>query len=109
MNLLVAVGAMGPSAPSRVGSILRMERSTVSRNLAPLLDAGWLAADSGDAGRVREVRLTSAGERVLERILPKWRAAQAEASKRLGKEGVAAIRRLGAQLDRTESKSPEAQ
>lgn len=98
VNLLVAIGALGPSAPSRVGSVLHMERSTVSRNLAPLIESGWLAADSSDAGRVRGVHLTSAGERVLERILPKWRAVQTETAKRLGKEGVAAIRRLGEQL-----------
>lgn len=107
VNLLVAIGALGPSAPSRVGSILRMERSTVSRTLAPLIESGWLVAETGDAGRVREVRLTPAGERILERILPKWRAAQAETAKRLGKEGVAALRRLGEQLGPTRGEPSE--
>jgi DNA-binding MarR family transcriptional regulator len=95
VNLLVAVGALGRTRPSRLGGRLSMERSTVSRNLKALLDAGWLRAEGTDAGRVRTVELTPAGRARVVALLPAWRKAQAEAAQALGESGVAAIHRLG--------------
>lgn len=102
LGLLVAVGMLGNTSPQKLGSVLSLERSTVSRNLAPLIANGWLEAKTGDAGRVRGVRLTRAGERVLARVLPSWRRAQAEVARELGQAGVAALHRLG-DLRRTAS------
>lgn len=98
LNVLGAVGALGSATPSRIGAVLSMERSTVSRNLVPLLEAGWLAAESTEAGRIRSVELTAAGLKAIERILPAWRKAQAQAEQALGEPGVAALHKLGAAL-----------
>ncbi len=98
MNILVFVGKQGPCPPAVVGQMLQMERSTVSRNLRPMLERGWLAAETHDAGHLREVRLTARGRKELEAALPAWREAQAEAEKLLGAGGTQAVRTLGDRL-----------
>ena len=92
VNLMAAAGKIGPCAPSKLGSVLQLERSTVSRNLERLLDAGWMHAVASDAKGIREVGLTASGRRKIESILPQWRLAQREASKLLGEPGVKAIK-----------------
>lgn len=91
VNLLAALGTAGPCPPSRLGEVLQLERSTVSRNLRLLLDRGWIEAVSSDAKGVREVALTGAGLTQLESVLPAWRQAQQAAARLLGTDGVAAI------------------
>jgi DNA-binding MarR family transcriptional regulator len=92
INLMAAAGKLGPCAPSKLGAVLQLERSTVSRNLDRLLDAGWMQAVSSDAKGIKEVGLTASGRRKIESILPQWREAQKQAKALLGESGVAAVR-----------------
>lgn len=94
VNLLAALGKAGPCSPARVGDVLQLDRSTVSRNLALLLKHGWIEAVSSDAKGVREVALTSAGRRKIQAVMPDWRRAQGEAAELLGTKGVDGIRTL---------------
>lgn len=94
VNLLAALEEVGPCAPSRIGDVLQLERSTVSRNLNLLLSHGWVEAISGDARGIREVGLTRAGQAKLDAVLPDWRRAQREAETLLGTTGVQAIREI---------------
>ena len=88
ISLMAVLGKVGPCPPSRLGEVLQLERSTVSRNLEILLRNGWVQADSSDAKGVREVSLTAAGRQKLASVMPAWRRAQAEASRLLGDVGV---------------------
>ena len=92
LNLMAALGKLGPCAPTRLGEVLQLERSTVSRNLDALLRNGWIEAVSSDAKGVREVALTSRGLKKVESVLDDWRSAQEEASRLLGEDGVRAVR-----------------
>ena len=58
---------------------LDLEKSTLSRNLERMVAAGWIDDASGATGNTRQLRLASAGERVIERASPAWRAAQRQA------------------------------
>jgi DNA-binding MarR family transcriptional regulator len=91
VNLLAALGKLGPSAPSRLGQVLQLERSTVSRNLDILLENGWVRAVSSDDKGVKEVALTAAGRKKIESLMEAWRGAQKEAAKFLGEDGVRAV------------------
>jgi DNA-binding MarR family transcriptional regulator len=94
VNLLAALGKAGACSPSRLGALLQLERSTVSRNLDRLLDAGWIEAVSSDAKGVKDVALTPAGRHKIESVMPHWRAAQQEAATLLGAAGVQAVRSI---------------
>lgn len=76
---------------------LGMDRSTLSRDLKPLSEAGWIESAPGEDARQRLLRITAAGRAVIERAMPLWRRAQDEIDQGLGADGIAA---LHAQLDR---------
>ena len=98
VNLLAALGKVGPCSPTRVGDVLQLERSTVSRNLSLLLRQGWIEAVSSDAKGVREVALTSSGRKKIKAVMPEWRRAQKEAAQLLGVGGVHAVRTLASSV-----------
>lgn len=61
----------------RMARQLGVERTTLTRNLKPLLDRRWIVI-SGDAdGRKRFVEITPKGRAVAKAALPAWRRAQA--------------------------------
>jgi len=83
-NLLVAL-AQAPSVPlSRLARAMVMDRTTLTRNLAPLLRRGLVAESGAPDKRVRSYALTAQGRRVLARALPGWRAAQTQILGALG-------------------------
>ncbi len=92
VNLMAALGKLGPCSPTRLGEVLQLERSTVSRNLDALLRNRWIEAVSSDAKGVREVALTKRGLEKVESVLVAWRSAQKEAAKLLGEDGVRAVK-----------------
>lgn len=77
---------------------LGMDRTTLSRDLKPLLAAGSVELVPGDDPRQRCVRLTDGGRRQLAAALPLWRAAQAAVDDCVGIEAIDA---LHAHLERT--------
>ncbi|WP_078281821.1 MarR family winged helix-turn-helix transcriptional regulator [Mycobacteroides franklinii] len=98
INLMAALGKIGPCSPARIGEVLQLERSTVSRNLSLLIRHGWVEAVSSDAKGVREVALTSSGGKKVETVMPEWRRAQEEAAQLLGSGGVEAVRTLATNI-----------
>jgi len=98
VNMLTAMALLGPCAPGKIGEIIQLERSTVSRSLDLLMQKKLVEAVSSDAKGVREVCLTHAGREKLEAVLPDWRAAQAKASQLLGTAGVQAVHEAAASV-----------
>lgn len=59
----------GDVAARDIGDALHMDKSSVSRMLRKLIDAGWVAEDSGETdNRVKRLSLTSAGKRQVGQI-----------------------------------------
>jgi DNA-binding MarR family transcriptional regulator len=79
LGLLVAVQRTQPASAVRLGRLLEMEKSTVSRNLARLVDAGLLSR-----GARGLIGITDRGLSVIRACHPLWRRAQAEARATLG-------------------------
>lgn len=92
LNLLAALDRVGPCPPARLGEVLLLERSTVSRNLDLLIRHAWVEAVTADRKGVREVAITAAGRATVAALMPAWRGAQAEAASLLGADGVKAVR-----------------
>ena len=98
INILVGLSLFGPSRPLDISRILRMDPSTVSRNVERMEKKGWLESVAGEDGRSRKIGVTRAGVGILERAYPAWRDAQEKASSILGPDVVAAVRELGDKL-----------
>jgi DNA-binding MarR family transcriptional regulator len=77
---------------------LGTERTTLTRNLKPLIDAGWAQLVPGPDARQKVVTMTDAGRAKLKQAQPHWRRAQAEIEATLG---VDAVRALHLTLDTT--------
>jgi DNA-binding MarR family transcriptional regulator len=94
LSMLVVAEDRGLIRQAEVGAELRLDDSTLSRNLERMRANGWLEEVSGDDARVHSYRLTEAGRALLDRAIPAWRGAQGEAQRLLGEAGVQALRRF---------------
>jgi DNA-binding MarR family transcriptional regulator len=90
---LLANAARGERTVSEFAAELEMDRSTLSRNLAPLAAQGWVTISVGADPRSRSISVTAAGRRKLKAALPLWRKAQCEVETLLGEAGVGQLHR----------------
>lgn len=83
-SLLGFVCAEGPVTIGRLSELLATDRTTLTRNLKPLLDDGVIErAASGDKRR-HELAATPAGRALFKRALPLWSAAEQEVRAAMG-------------------------
>ena len=92
--LLSYVVRLGPVRPGDLARGLRMEASTLTRNLRPMVEHGWLTIGAGDDARSRLVEATDAGRAKQAEGQRAWKAAQLALNERLGTERVAALHEL---------------
>lgn len=90
-SLLTGVLVMGPVRPSDLAAGLRMDASTLTRNLRPLLEAGWVRLGPGADGRSRLVHITESGRVKRAEARHHWRAAQDRLNHLLGEDRVRAL------------------
>ena len=83
-NILAVIGARESCTASEACRALAMDRTTLSRNLKPLREAGYITAEGGAGRRPDALALTVTGQDLLTRAAPLWRAAQTGLSQRLG-------------------------
>ena len=97
LNLLVAVARMEPAKPNDLCRFLRMEKSTLSRDVELMRRKGWLeVGDSGDK-RARPLKLSAEGRALIVSVVPAWRQAQERVRAMLGGDVTAS---LGRAVDR---------
>lgn len=99
-NVLAVIAKLGVARPAEVCDILELDTSTLSRTVERMVANGWLEILPDDDGRSHPFRLTVEGKRLMEKAIPAWEKAQAEAKKLLGDDGLrlldAAIHRVKA-------------
>jgi DNA-binding MarR family transcriptional regulator len=79
---------------SELAELLAVERTTLSRNLKPLVDAHWVTLSAGADSRQRIVAITDAGIAKIHAARAAWRVAQAELEHTLGVDTVRALTTL---------------
>src|SRR3982751_3851203 len=75
LNLLVAVARMGTARPGDLCRVLRMDKSTLSRDVELMRRNGWLEVDGSGDQRARPLRISEQGRALLEAVVPAWRQA----------------------------------
>ncbi len=91
--------AATPMPVADLAAKLAVERTTLTRNLKPLIDAGWIVLAPGADSRQRIVTITDAGRDKLREARSAWRRAQTELEHTLGMD---AVRALHACLDQAQ-------
>jgi len=93
-SLLSYVAKLGPIRPVDLAREMKIDVSTLSRNLRPLIDAGWLTLDPGPDARSRLVNVTDAGREKRQEAQRRWRVAQEALNHKLGPARVVALHAL---------------
>jgi len=93
-SLLGHVLHLGPIAPGELARRMGLDASTLTRNLQPLLAAGWLLQEAGADARSRFITLTPAGRDKHAEAMRHWKAAQQRINATLGEERVVALHAL---------------
>ena len=90
-SLLSYVVKLGPVDLARA---MKIDASTLTRNLRPLIAAGLLVLEPGPDARSRLVSATPAGREKRQEAQRRWRVAQEALNQRLGAQRVIALHAL---------------
>jgi len=103
MNILVAASKFGVARPAELCQALKMDHSTLSRNVERMRARGWLEAVDDRDGRASPFRVTKQGRQLLKRVLPAWEKAQEKAVSVLGEDGARMLARAVGNVRRSET------
>ncbi len=98
LSVLAALNRRGRAGAGELCATLKMDKSTVSRNVERMARRRWLSVKRDRGSRTQLVVLTAKGTKLLHDAYPLWLRAQEEAARRLGEEGLAALSTLTEKL-----------
>jgi DNA-binding MarR family transcriptional regulator len=93
-SLLSHVLKLGPVRPGDLAQAMKMDASTLTRNLKPLLSAQWVQLGQGVDGRSRLISITDAGRDKRQDAQRHWRAAQSGINRLFGMPRMMALHAL---------------
>ncbi|RZI99735.1 MAG: MarR family transcriptional regulator [Haliea sp.] len=93
-SLLSHVSKLGPVRPGDLARAMKFSASTLTRNLKPLIDAGWVELSAGSDARSRSVAITDAGSAKQAEAKRHWKSAQQSLNQALGARRVLALHAL---------------
>ena len=86
VSILVTISQVNDGSINKISNLLKMERTTLTRNLNILKKSGWVKSNTGLDGRFNYINLTDKGNKVLSKVFPYWSKAQEQVKKILGEE-----------------------
>ncbi|MCB9933676.1 MAG: winged helix-turn-helix transcriptional regulator [Planctomycetes bacterium] len=98
MTILVALEHTGGVQPGALCDALKLDKSTLSRNVDRMESKGWLIKKPGADARSHSLELTEPGRRKLTDAIPHWRVAQQQAEETLGKGGMETLFRVSKRI-----------
>lgn len=84
ISLLMRLYYVGPTPMAKLARHMETDRTTLTRTVKLLADAGHVEVAVGEDRRARVVRLTDRGFAALVEAVPLWQAAQAELRRDIG-------------------------
>ena len=93
-SLLSHVLHLGPLRPVDLAQAMGIEASTLTRNLKPMVAAGWLTQSDGPDARSRLIAITDEGRKKRTEAQREWKRAQLALNDRLGEARVAQLHAL---------------
>jgi DNA-binding MarR family transcriptional regulator len=85
-TILQALSFAGEVTQGKLGEILAMDSTTLTRTLEVMNTHGWIQKNHGADRRERRLRLTRTGKSEFNRALPHWRSTQETLRLQLGKQ-----------------------
>ena len=98
-SLLRHLEQVEPVMISELAKFMRIDRTTLNRNMKPLIEAGFINVNIGEDPRSRQVMLTEAGKSALCTATILWDEAQAALKEYLSDNEVEQFNRLISKLE----------
>ncbi|MDF2873476.1 MAG: HpaR: homoprotocatechuate degradation operon regulator, HpaR [Sporomusa sp.] len=98
-SLLRHLQQLEPVTISELAKTMRIDRTTLNRNMKPLITVGLIAVNTGEDPRSRQVSLTEAGKSALNTASTLWDEAQASLHQYLGEQEVEQFNYLVSKLE----------
>lgn len=98
-SMLCVIDSMENPGISELAEAFRVDRTTMNRNLKPLLEKGLVRQQQGRDARRREIVFTEAGISAKERGMELWEQAQQALEDYLGKDELAQLKCTLAKLE----------
>jgi len=83
-TMMIALTLMGKPTLTQMAEALGMDRTTLSRNLKPLLDEGMVEPVDGPDKRAKQIAISQKGKTALVKAIPMWEEAQESFVQRMG-------------------------
>jgi len=97
--ILVSIDRLGPVSVSNLALEVRLDRTTIVRNLKPLEKRNIIIDISTKGARNRQLKLTDEGLKILEIATPYWLESQNFIEQYLGKEDRNALTALLSKIE----------
>jgi DNA-binding MarR family transcriptional regulator len=98
-SVLSAVANQKEARPADLAKTLEMDESTLSRNVERMRARGWLRLVNSEGDqRSHQITITDKGLALIRKGYPAWEKAQHEVMRRLGSDGVAALKSVTKKL-----------
>ena len=94
MTILAVVAMLEQTSPTEMQPYLMMDASTISRNVARMVESRWLATIPAEDRRSHYLVVAPEGFRLLAESAPAWERAHRWAEELFGERGKTAIREL---------------
>ena len=94
-TLLALLAQTGEVSLNKAADRLGMERTTLTRNIRPLLLKSFITVSSGEDRRLRLIAITEKGLSAVRRALPYWRKAQRTVSGQVPSETMKTLAEVG--------------
>lgn len=101
-SLLRHLEQVEPATISELANIMRIDRTTLNRNMKPLIELGLIEVNPGKDPRSKQVSLTKAGKSTMANATVLWNQAQAALKEYLGDTGVEQYNNMVAKLEALE-------
>jgi len=90
-TLLARLHAVDRVTMTELAEQASLDRTTLTRNLKPLIERGYVRVVAGKDQRERLVTVTDSGRAALREALPLWEQAQTSMTDGLGQEATSAL------------------
>lgn len=99
LSLLRHLELLSQTTIGELAKIMRIDRTTLNRNMKPLTDAGFITINPGKDTRTREIILTEKGKEELSAGWKLWGEAQDTIKEYMGEEDLTKLKQLLSKLE----------
>ena len=100
LTVMQVLAKAGEVSQGRLGEIMAMDSTSLTRTLAIMIRKGWIAERRGKDRRERLLRLSRAGVAKLRRALPVWEEVQARVRREVGEKEWSELFRMTQEVTR---------